>query len=576
MHKPHFLKSILSFKKQILILFLLGLFSSGFVLLVPYISKLFIDKAFIEKDFAKFLKLSMLGAVIFIFSTLLGVLNDVITERMEITFKVNLARKFIKKFYLLDLDFFQSRSTGENVHRFLDTEAIVDFILKHCPVLLEDLFKLLIILVVSLWINAHLTLALLFLSPLFLLRSLYIQKKLGPIYRSIWQYRALVSKEIYEAFSKVLIIKALGLGSFQRRVYLKSLIKNMRWRLKSFRWSTISSVSATFVSKAVYGAITLYGGWLIIKGKLTLGSYTAVMLYIAQLGAILGSLGYKLEYFTQGTILLEKFFEVMNLEPRIKDLPGAVNIRFLKGEIHFNDVWFGYQQNRPILKGVNFTIPPSFWISIVGPSGCGKTTLVNLILRLYEPSRGKVLLDGLDLRLIRLESLRKKIAIATQQPFLFDVPIKENIAYGLKGVSEEQITQAAKAACVHDFIVQLPKGYDTLIGEDACRLSQGLKQRIAIARAIARDPDLLILDEATSSVDSPTEERIFKALREKRQGLSTIVVSHRLFSIKDADRIYFFRQDGNIEEGTHSQLLFASPLYRDFFQNQQEISEKVF
>jgi ATP-binding cassette subfamily B protein len=122
----------------------------------------------------------------------------------------------------------------------------------------------------------------------------------------------------------------------------------------------------------------------------------------------------------------------------------------------------------------------------------------------------------------------------------------------------------------------LPKGYDTLIGEDACRLSQGLKQRIAIARAIARDPDLLILDEATSSVDSPTEERIFKALREKRQGLSTIVVSHRLFSIKDADRIYFFRQDGNIEEGTHSQLLFASPLYRDFFQNQQEISEKVF
>jgi ATP-binding cassette subfamily B protein len=300
------------------------------------------------------------------------------------------------------------------------------------------------------------------------------------------------------------------------------------------------------------------------------------MLYIAQLGAILGSLGYKLEYFTQGTILLEKFFEVMNLEPRIKDLPGAVNIRFLKGEIHFNDVWFGYQQNRPILKGVNFTIPPSFWISIVGPSGCGKTTLVNLILRLYEPSRGKVLLDGLDLRLIRLESLRKKIAIATQQPFLFDVPIKENIAYGLKGVSEEQITQAAKAACVHDFIEQLPKGYDTLIGEDACRLSQGLKQRIAIARAIARDPDLLILDEATSSVDSPTEERIFKALREKRQGLSTIVVSHRLFSIKDADRIYFFRQDGNIEEGTHSQLLFASPLYRDFFQNQQEISEKVF
>jgi ATP-binding cassette subfamily B protein len=366
----------------------------------------------------------------------------------------------------------------------------------------------------------------------------------------------------------MLIIKALGLEPFQRRAYLRSLIKNIRWRIKSFRWSVISSVSANFLSKAIYGIITLYGGWLIIKGKLTLGSYTAVMLYIAQLGGLLGSFGYKLEYFVRETVSLEKFFEVMDLEPRIKDSPGAQKLNSIKGEIHFKNVWFGYKEDEPILRGIEFKMPPASWIGIVGPSGCGKTTLINLILRLYEPWDGQILLAGLALKQLKLRSLRERISVATQQPLLFDISIKENIGHGLMGVREQEIFEAARVSCVHDFIMQLGRGYDTLAGEDACCLSQGLKQRIALARAIIRNPDLLILDEATSSIDSLTEEKIFKALRQRRQGLSTIIISHRLFSVKDADRIYFLRQDGKIEEGLHEQLLSDSPQYSDFFQNQ--------
>jgi len=207
----------------------------------------------------------------------------------------------------------------------------------------------------------------------------------------------------------------------------------------------------------------------------------------------------------------------------------------------------------------------------VGPSGCGKSTLINLILRLYEPRQGEVLLDGMDLRMIRLNDLRKNIAIATQQPLLFDVSIGENIRGGLKNLTQEEIEEAARIAYLDDCIKELPQGYDTLTGEDACLLSHGLKQRVALARAIARKSGLLILDEAISSVDAFTEEKILRALRQKRRNLSTIVISHRLFAVKDADRIYFLKGDSIIEEGTHAQLMAKSQSYQDFFKNQSNV-----
>ncbi len=560
-------KFIFFYRKRILVLFLLSLFSSSLALITPYLSKLFIDKAFITRNFDKFLNLSIVGAVIFVFTMLVKAAEDIIKNKIAIKLKMDLAVRFIRKFYSLDLSFFLSQSIGESVYRLSDIENVANFILEQCPKLLVDIFKLLIILGVSFWINARMTVFLLILSPLFILHSLYLQKKLKPIYKEIWKYSALISKKIYEAFSKILIIKVFGWESHQRRIYLRSWVENIRWRIKSFRWTVINTLSSSFLTKAIYGAITLYGGWLIIKGRMTLGSYTAVMLYLTQLGGLLGSLSNNFAYLTQEAVSLNRFFEIMNAWPKIKNAPEAKTLPAIKREILFEDVRFGYN-GKPVINELNFKIPCGSWIGIVGPSGCGKTTLVNLILRLYDPDAGRIRLDGLDLREIKLNSLRERIAIAAQQPLLFDVSVKENISYGFKDVKEEEIIAAAKIACVHDFISQLPQGYNTFIGEDACRLSQGLKQRISIARAILRNPHLLILDEATSSVDSFTEEQLFAALRQKRQGLSTIIVSHRLFSIKDADRIYFLRGDGKIEEGAHDQLLAESPAYRDFFHNQ--------
>jgi len=575
MNKRVVYKFIFRYKRDIFIIVFLTLFSSIFFLAAPYFSKLFIDKAFISKNLINFFKLSIISALVFISTTLIRIYSDIIKNKIAIKLRLNLTKQFITKFYLIDFEFFQSHSIGENVYRLTDIESVIDFLLEHCPQILVDIFKFGIILVISFWLNFQMTIFLLMLSPLFLLQSVYLQRKLNPIYEKMWKFNSKLSKQIYEAFSKILIIKALGLESFQKRKYLKSLIENLRWRIKSFRWSIISSVTSAFLSKAVYGLITLYGGWLIIKGRLSLGSYTAAMIYLTQIGALLSSFSMRVEFISREIVSLEKFLEVIEHVPKLKDVTENKPLTDLRGAIYFKNVYFGYEKEKMLFQDLNLVIPLSLWVAIVGASGSGKTTLINLILRLYQPCRGQILIDDKDLRLIALKSLREKIAIATQQPLLFDVSIQENISFGLKNISQYEIEEAAKIACVHDFIMQLPDGYDTMIGEDACRLSHGLKQRIALARAIARKPQLLILDEATSSVDSLTEENILSMLRQKRSGLSTIIISHRLFSIRNADRIFFLNPEGRFEEGNHQELFSKSVFYRDFFNNQIEEIERV-
>lgn len=558
------------YRKQIFILFLLNLLSSSFLLISPAIGRLFIDRAFINKNFKVFLNLSVWGAGIFIFSVLVKAGADTLKNKIAVKLKLNLASRFLRKFYSLDLEFFQSRSIGENAYRLFDIERVVRFISEEVPSILVELLKLPIILAVCLWINPDMTVFLFVLSPLFILHRLYLRKKIRKVYEQIWMSSAKLTKDIYEAFSRILVIKTLGLESFQRHNYLRNLIKNIRLGIQKFRWLTFSGLVSSVLSKSIYGLISIYGGWLIIKGRISLGSYAAVMLYLTQVGAILEGLGYRLEWTSEGIVSLERFFEIVSSQPQIKDLPGARNLTEVKGEIQFKNICFGYTKEKPVFRDLNFVIPSASWIAIAGASGCGKTTLANLILRLYEPWSGRILLDRVELKAVNLRSLRDKIAIITQQPFLFDVSLKENIAYGLKSVSAARINEAARLACIDDFINHLPQGYDTIIGEDAYRLSQGLKQRVAIARAVLRQPQILILDEAASSVDSLTEEKIFTHLRQNRRGLTTVVISHRLFSIKDADRIFFLRENGQMQEGGHYQLLKNSVSYGDFFHNQSQ------
>jgi len=565
--EAHFLKLALSYKRPIVTLFFLSLFSASFGLIMPYFSKLFIDKAFVNKNMHNFIKLAIVSAALFLISTMMNLISGVVRNRVSVRIKLALASAFIKKIYMLDMAFFNSQAAGENIFRLSDTESVANFIVEFLPGTGLDLVKVLIILGISLCINVPLTIVLLILSPLFLVNRLFLQKRLRSTSEEIWRYRANFFRQVTESFSKILIIKTFSLERFQQCRHVKSLIENIRSSINNFRWSTINMLSASFLSKSVLGVVTVYGGWMIIKGKLTLGSYTAVMIYLTQLGALFDSIATRMAYWVNGMVSVDRFYEIMDMVPAIKDQPDAIEMEQVRGIINFKEVTFGYEKDNAIFENLNLEIPAGSWVGMVGLSGSGKTTLMNLILRLYEPTLGDVQLDGVSIKGIKLKSLRSNIGIATQQPLLFDLSVKENIRYGLKSLSNEEIIDAAKIACIDSYITDLPQGYDSLIGEDACRLSQGQKQRVSIARAVARKPRILILDEATSSVDAYTEEKIFENLRVKRQGLGTIIISHRLSVVKNSDSICFFNK-GLLINGKHEELLRDSQDYHDFFKNQ--------
>lgn len=564
-----------SFSKWIFISFVPILFSEIFSLVGPYLSKLLIDNSLIVKDSKAFFRIISIGVVIFMFSTIFNLLKSIILNKIFLKVKLNLYGKFLTKFYSLDINFLKSKSCGEHIHNVSNVEAIIRFLVNDIPNTLINIMKVMIIFTVAFLMNAHLALLIVILSPLFLMQGLFVRVKIAPILREIWNLQMQLLRKINESFFNIAIIKAMRLEHYQRRVYLGLLIRNIRLGLENFKWNVLGSISSNFISKVISGIISIYCGWLIIKGRLSLGSYAAIIIYLGQLTSLLQDLNDSFKNFASTSITLDNFFEIMNREPLIKNLPAASYIRTLRGDISFKNLLFGYDKNRPILKYLNFQIPSGKWVGIVGFSGSGKTTIVNLILRLYDPWEGEVLLDGINLKKIRIESLKNRIAVAMQEPFLFDISIRENITYGLKPVSSQQVEEVADIVQINDFIKTLSKGYDTEIGESANKLSQGYKQRVALARAIIRNPDILILDEATSSIDSFTEQKIFSALRKRREGKTTIIISHRLFSITDTDNVYFLRRDGEMEEGEHIELVSKSNFYYDFFQHQIKSSPEL-
>jgi ATP-binding cassette subfamily B protein len=308
-------------------------------------------------------------------------------------------------------------------------------------------------------------------------------------------------------------------------------------------------------------SVVFFGGQMALRGEMSIADITGFLLYVSSFYDPIMQLNRTNEALQQALAASDRYFEVLDTLPEIKDVPSAKELRVTQGRVAFEDVSFQYGEDVPVLKHINLEIKPGEVVALVGPTGVGKTTMANLIPRFYDPTEGRVLVDGVDIRDVKLSSLRRHISMVLQDVFLFNGSVLENIAYGSPAATREQIEAAAAAAGADEFIREMPGGYDTQIGERGVRLSGGEKQRLAIARALLYDAPILILDEATSSVDMETEARISAALEKLMEGRTTLVIAHRLSTIRHAHRIVVLSEGEVVEQGSHEELLRAYGLY---------------
>ncbi len=569
------MKQFIKYYKPHIGLLLLDLFSAIFISLIdlyyPMVTRDLINNIIPNKQFSLIYQAGAILLVLFIFRMffeyIIGYYGHVLGARME----YDMRRDIFNHIQKLSNNFFDNTKTGHLMSRIVNDLVDIAEIAHHGP---EDLFISIIRVVgafiLLLYINVWLTLIVFAIIPIMFLFMVIYNSKLKKIFQKYRESVADINAKVEDSISGIRVVK-----SFTNEDYEKSKFDLGNTRYKNIRSKTVKHIGffdagVHFFSNLSIVITLVAGGYFVSKGFVNVGDYIAYIIYISLFLEPLRTLARFIEQYQQGMAGFRRFREIMDTEPEIVDKEGAIELRDVKGKIDFNNLKFSYNDNKGVLSNINLTVNPNETIAIVGPSGAGKTTLCNLIPRFYEIDEGSIKIDGIDIRDVTIESLRKNIGIVQQDVFLFAGTIKENILYGNIDASDEEILRAAKLANAHDFILELPKGYDTYIGERGIKLSGGQKQRLSIARMFLKNPAILILDEATSSLDNLSETIIQKSLEELTKERTTFIIAHRLATIRNAKRIIVLSENNIEEEGTHEQLIKNKGIYFDLYHSQFE------
>ena len=499
----------------------------------------------------------------YVFRILFRFLNSYLSHKAAWNLVADMRVRVYDHLQKLSLRFYQDKQTGQLMSRTTNDTATFEMLIAH---VVPDLFAnaLVIIGVAVVLFSTNVQLALLTLIPIpFLLFGSWIfAKKVRPNFRAAQGNLAELNATLQDNISGM---KEIQVFNQQRKEKDRVRVKAGSYAhaiLHALKLSAIFHPTVEAVSSMGTVIVVLFGGLLALDGKLSVADIVGFMLYLNLFYQPISTLARVTEDLQQAMAGADRVFEVLATEPDIKDRPDAVDITECKGEIVFDDVSFSYVGNVPVLQNISFRAEPGKMVALVGPTGVGKTTIISLIARFYDPDSGNIRLDGRELREITLSSLRNQISIVLQDIFLFNGTVAENIAYGSKDADMEEIIRAAKTARAHEFIMEMPEGYDTVIGERGLKLSGGQKQRLSIARAVLRNTPILILDEATAAVDVETEAKIQQAIQELTENRTIIVVAHRLSTVKKADTILVIEDGKIVESGNHSELYAYNGVYR--------------
>jgi ATP-binding cassette, subfamily B, bacterial MsbA len=529
---------------------------------IPFLIQRTADDVFVGKSEQMVYWITAAIVIVTVIKACAEYIADVTVAYLGHRFVADLRIQMFARLARADLNWIQTVHSGRLLSSFLNDSVLIRQTASRSIVTLgENYLKVIILIGAMFYMDARFAALILIFMPVawFLLGRQ--RRKMRKSTSKSMQETGDLSALITQTLRGMRVVRAYRQEDREESRAASTINRALEFAMRSTRARALSSPSVELLTGCGFALAIYFAGTKGVRGDLSLGHFMGFMTAALLIYAPLKSAATLQTQLQEGIAASSRVFGVIDREISLIELPDAKPLKLDRGEIEFRNVSYAYEPENAVLKGVSLTVPPGRTVALVGPSGSGKSTLVNLTLRFFDPDRGKILIDGQDIKHVTVDSLRDVIALVTQDPVLFDDTIRANIAYGAKPIDEDQVVHAAKAAAAHDFIMSLPKGYDTRVGEAGGLLSGGERQRIAFARAIYKDAPILLLDEPTSSLDSEAEAKVQTALEELMRGRTVLMIAHRLSTVKKADLICVLDQGRIIETGRHDELVAKGGLY---------------
>lgn len=563
------------FLKLFLTILACALLVSALSLLFPLLVR-YITKDVLEGDLSTAInKVYWIGGLMLVLTAIQNIGNYIVDYKghaLGAKMESNLRTELFEHMQKLSFSFYDKEKTGQLMSRITNDLLLLSELYHHGP---EDYLKYLVRFIgafaILFYINAQLTIVVFCFLPILGFFTLFFNRMENKALRRNKERIGDVNAQVEDSLAGIRVVKSFANEQVEAEKFNLENNRFLESRISFYRTEANFSNGLQTLIQLITIAVIIFGSSSIVKNSLDLADLITFLLYINFMLEPVQRMAHMSTQFQEGITGFQRFMEIMNLQPAIENKPNAVTLKKVRGEIEFKHVQFRYEDHlNYVLDTISLKIQPGEYVALVGPSGAGKTTFCSLIPRFYDVTDGKVLLDGIDVRDIDLYSLRKNIGIVQQDVYLFAGTVMENIRYGNPEASDEDIIAAAKCANAHEFIMKLPGGYQSEIGQRGVRLSGGQKQRLSIARVFLKNPPILILDEATSALDNESESIIQESLELLAKGRTTIVIAHRLSTIRNAQRIIVLTEEGIVEEGTHDALLASDGAYSHLYSKQFE------